>query len=131
MSSDKNGDATNGAGGGDKDASVAKESSSKSSDSKSSEQLNLRVIGQDGEVIQFKIKSNTPFRKLMSVYCDRLKLVQNNIRFVFDGNRIQEADTPATFDMVDDDAIEVFTQQTGGRQTSRAQGSREWRKRWR
>ena len=54
-----------------------------------------------------------------------------NYRFVFDGNRIQEADTPATFDMVDDDAIEVFTQQTGGRQTSRAQGSREWRKRWR
>ena len=81
MSSDKNGDATNGAGGGDKDTSVAKESSSKSSDSKSSEQLNLRVIGQDGEVIQFKIKSNTPFRKLMSVYCDRLKLVQNNIRY--------------------------------------------------
>ena len=81
MSSDKNGDATNGAGGGDKDSSAAKESSSKSSDSKSSEQLNLRVIGQDGEVIQFKIKSNTPFRKLMSVYCDRLKLVQNNIRY--------------------------------------------------
>jgi len=67
----------------------------------------------------------------MSVYCDRLKLVQNNIRFVFDGNRIQEADTPATFDMVDDDAIEVFTQQTGGRLTLRSQKSREWRKRWR
>ena len=83
MSSDKNGDAKNG-GGGIKDSTAAKESSSKSgssSDSKSSsEQLNLRVIGQDGEVIQFKIKSNTPFRKLMSVYCDRLKLVQNNIR---------------------------------------------------
>ena len=93
MSSDKNGDAKNG-GGGIKDstaAAAAKESSSKSgssSDSKSSsEQLNLRVIGQDGEVIQFKIKSNTPFRKLMSVYCDRLKLVQNNIRYVLRAER--------------------------------------------
>lgn len=84
MSSDKNGDAKSGIK--DSTAAPAKESSSKSgssSESKSSsEQLNLRVIGQDGEVIQFKIKSNTPFRKLMSVYCDRLKLVQNNIRYV-------------------------------------------------
>ena len=89
MSSDKNSDVKNATGGGGtKDSTAAaappKESSSKSgpsSDSKSSsEQLNLRVIGQDGEVIQFKIKMNTPFRKLMNVYCDRLKLVQNNIR---------------------------------------------------
>ena len=82
MSSDKNGDAKSGIK--DSTAAPAKESSSKSgssSESKSSsEQLNLRVIGQDGDVIQFKIKNNTPFRKLMSVYCDRLKLVQNNIR---------------------------------------------------
>merc|ERR1712066_521065 len=114
-SAEKNGKEKNGA----KEsaaAAAAKESksSAESKSSSASEQLNLRVIGQDGDVIQFKIKNNTPFRKLMSVYCDRLKLVQNNIRFVFDGNRIHDADTPATFDMVDDDAIEVFTQQTGG-----------------
>ena len=82
MSSDKNGDAKNGAGGGGiKDSKVAaKESSSESKSSSAAEQLNLRVIGQDGDVIQFKIKSNTPFRKLMSVYCDRLNYVQNTIR---------------------------------------------------
>ena len=82
--------------------------------SKASEQLNIKVIGQDGNVIQFKIKKNTPFRKLMNAYCDRTKLVQSNIRFVFDGNRIRETDTPKSFDMEDDDAIEVFSQQSGG-----------------
>lgn len=79
-----------------------------------SEQLNLKVIGQDGQVIQFKIKKSTPFRKLMHAYCDRQKMIQSTIRFVFDGNRIKETDTPKSFDMEDNDAIEVFSQQSGG-----------------
>ena len=45
-----------------------------------SDQLNLKVLGQDGQVVQFKIKKNTPLRKLMSAYCDRCKLAQNTIR---------------------------------------------------
>lgn len=84
------------------------------SDDKDSEQLNLKVVGQDGQVIQFKIKRNTPFRKLMYAYCDRTKLAQNTVRFTFDGSRINESDTPKTQDMEDGDTIEVFTQQTGG-----------------
>ena len=83
-------------------------------DKSSSGQLNLKVIGQDGQVIQFKIKESTPFRKLMHAYCDRQKLVINTIRFVFDGNRINESDTPNALDMEDGDTIEVFSQQSGG-----------------
>lgn len=36
-----------------------------------SEHINLKVTGQDGSVVHFKIKRNTPLRKLMSAYCDR------------------------------------------------------------
>jgi hypothetical protein len=61
-------------------SSPAASSSKNDNEKKLPDQLNLKVIGQDGQVIQFKIKSNTPFRKLMNVYCDRQKLVQNNIR---------------------------------------------------
>ena len=82
--------------------------------SSSSEQLNLKVVGQDGQVIQFKIKQSTPFRKLMNAYCDRQKLALSTIRFVFDGTRLKESDTPKSMDMEEGDAIEVFTQQTGG-----------------
>ena len=35
------------------------------------EHINLKVTGQDGSVVHFKIKRNTPLRKLMSAYCDR------------------------------------------------------------
>ena len=58
------------------------------------EQLNLRVVGQDGQVIQFKIKQSTPFRKLIHAYCDRQKLAANAMRFMFDGQRLKETDTP-------------------------------------
>ena len=78
------------------------------------EQLNLKVLGQDGQVVQFKIKKATPLRKLMNAYCDRCKLAQNTIRFMFDGSRIDETDTPKSMDMEDGDTIEVFTQQSGG-----------------
>lgn len=35
------------------------------------EHINLKVAGQDGSVVQFKIKRHTPLSKLMKAYCDR------------------------------------------------------------
>ena len=40
-------------------------------DQKESEHINLKVTGQDGSVVHFKIKKNTPLRKLMGAYCNR------------------------------------------------------------
>ncbi|XP_029345231.1 uncharacterized protein LOC100573396 isoform X3 [Acyrthosiphon pisum] len=36
-----------------------------------SEHINLKVLGQDNAVVQFKIKKNTPLKKLMNAYCER------------------------------------------------------------
>ncbi|XP_065883754.1 small ubiquitin-related modifier 2-like [Dysidea avara] len=80
----------------------------------SSEHINLKVTGQDGSVVHFKIKKNTPLKKLMTAYCERQGLSQGAIRFVFDGDNIEETDTPSRLNMEDDDTIEVFQQQTGG-----------------
>ncbi|XP_023212758.1 small ubiquitin-related modifier 3-like [Centruroides vittatus] len=79
-----------------------------------SEQINLKVVGQDGSVVHFKIKKHTPLRKLMSTYCDRAGLNVQNVRFRFDGQPISETDTPAGLEMEDEDTIDVFQQQTGG-----------------
>merc|ERR1712088_893535 len=79
-----------------------------------SEHVNLKVCGQDGSVVQFKIKRNTQLRKLMNAYCDRQGLDVNQIRFRFDGTPINDTDSPSSLDMEDDDTIDVFTQQTGG-----------------
>ncbi|XP_046389579.1 small ubiquitin-related modifier 3-like [Ischnura elegans] len=78
------------------------------------EHINLKVLGQDGSVIQFKIKTRTPLRKLMRAYCMRVGLAKEIARFRFDGQPITEADTPSHLEMEDGDTIEVYTQQTGG-----------------
>uniref|UniRef100_A0A8C5QIA5 Rad60/SUMO-like domain-containing protein n=1 Tax=Leptobrachium leishanense TaxID=445787 RepID=A0A8C5QIA5_9ANUR len=52
--------------------------------------INLKVAGQDGSVVQFKIKRHTPLSKLMKAYCER------------------------QLEMEDEDTIDVFQQQTGG-----------------
>ncbi|KAG8231720.1 hypothetical protein J437_LFUL013183 [Ladona fulva] len=78
------------------------------------EHINLKVLGQDGSVIQFKIKTRTPLRKLMRAYCLRVGLAKEIARFRFDGQPISEADTPSRLEMEDGDTIEVYTQQTGG-----------------
>ncbi|XP_059936550.1 small ubiquitin-related modifier 2-like [Mesoplodon densirostris] len=57
--------------------------------------INLKVAGQDGSVVQFNIKRHTPFSKLMKAYCER-------------------QDTPAQLEVEDEDATDVFQQQTGG-----------------
>ncbi|KAK9973217.1 hypothetical protein ABG768_023958 [Culter alburnus] len=76
--------------------------------------INLKVAGQDGSVVQFKIKRHTPLNKLMKAYCERQGLTMRQIRFRFDGQPINETDTPAQLEMEDEDTIDVFQQQTGG-----------------
>ncbi|ERE71396.1 small ubiquitin-related modifier 2-like protein [Cricetulus griseus] len=76
--------------------------------------INLKVAGQDGSVVQFKIKRHTPLSKLMKAYCERQGLSMRQVRFRFDGQPINETDTSAQVEMEDEDTIDVFQQQTGG-----------------
>ncbi|KAM9589330.1 small ubiquitin-related modifier 2-like [Trichechus inunguis] len=72
--------------------------------------INLKVAGQDGSVVQFKIKRQTPLSKLKKAYCERQGLSVRQIRFRFDGQPI----IPAQLEMEDEDTIDVFQQQTEG-----------------
>jgi small ubiquitin-related modifier len=63
--------------------------------------INLKVKSQEGEEIYFKIKKTTGFKKLMDTYCQRanvifhsIQLAITNVRFLFDGQRITETQTP-------------------------------------
>ncbi|XP_022350642.1 small ubiquitin-related modifier 2-like [Enhydra lutris kenyoni] len=63
------------------------------------DRISLKVVGQDGSVVQFKIKKDrgtwhTPLNELMKGYCER-------------------QDTPAQLEMEAEDTIDVFQQQTG------------------
>ena len=78
------------------------------------EHINLKVMGQDSSEVHFKIKRTTPLRKLKQAYCERQGVPMNSLRFMFDGHRIGDDQTPKELDMDDDDVIEVFQEQTGG-----------------
>ena len=49
---------------------------------------------QDRSVVHFKIKKNTPLRKLMTAYCERQGFQAGTVRFMFDGNQVGAEQTP-------------------------------------
>ncbi|NXY22158.1 SUMO3 protein, partial [Atrichornis clamosus] len=79
------------------------------------EHINLKVAEPDGSVVQFRVKRHTALSKLMKAYCCRQGLLMRQIIFRFDGRPIKEANTPAQLEMEDEDTIEVYQQQIGGR----------------
>ena len=83
---------------------------------KDDETIHLKVKSQDNEEVFFKIKRTTQLKKLMDKYCER-QGIQNpqNVRFLFDGERIIESNTPDFLQMNNGDEIDVVIEQVGGR----------------
>ena len=73
--------------------------------------LNLKVVQQDGNEIFFKSKMHTPLRLLMNAFCQRAGVRIEDVQFFFDGERIDETETPDDLDMEDGDVIDVFVSQ--------------------
>ena len=63
--------------------------------------INLKVAGQVGSRVQFKIKIHTLFCKLMKASCQSQGLSMRWIQFRFDGQPINETDAPAQLEMDD------------------------------
>ena len=77
--------------------------------------IHLKVKSSDHEEIFFKIKKVTPLKKLMEKYCQRMGLSSlNNVRFLFDGERIVPSNTPLQLNMQNGDEIDVYVEQHGG-----------------
>lgn len=51
---------------------------------------------------------------MMKAYAERQAIGQDSIRFVFDGMRLNENQSPAELDMEDNDEIDAFLEQVGG-----------------
>ena len=51
----------------------------------------------------------------MHAYCDGRGLQYSSVIFRFDGNPVNETDTPDALEMEDEETIDVFQSQTGGR----------------
>ena len=77
-------------------------------------QIAIKVVSQDGSEVYFKIKKTTQFRKLMDAFASRRQIKQSDIRFLFDGNRVQPEQTAEDIGMEDGDIMDAVTEQTGG-----------------
>ncbi|CAJ0927163.1 unnamed protein product, partial [Ranitomeya imitator] len=56
--------------------------------------IKLKVIGQDSSEIHFKVKMTTHLKKLKESYCQRQGVPMNSLRFLFEGQRIADHQTP-------------------------------------
>ncbi|UJR10518.1 hypothetical protein I4U23_014721 [Adineta vaga] len=88
-----------------------------SNTSKTEEYIKLRVVGQDNSQyseVQFKVKMTTSMSKLKKSYAERQGVPVNSLRFLFDGKRINDDETPKLLEMEDNDTIDVYQEQVGG-----------------
>ena len=77
--------------------------------------IQLKVKNAEGKEVVFKLKSNTPLRKLMDAYCQREGLPADGVRFLYDGERLNRDQTPGELEMEDGDEIDALVEQTGGK----------------
>ena len=79
------------------------------------ERINLKVRSAfDNQSLHFKLKKQTPFKKLFDAFCERCGIVRHMARFLYEGSKLQDHNTPLEFEMEDGDVIECFLRQVGG-----------------
>ncbi|KAF0765599.1 small ubiquitin-related modifier-like [Aphis craccivora] len=81
----------------------------------SDEYIRLRVITSDlNNEVHFRVKAEVSLVRLKRSYCSKLGYQLNELRFVFDGHRITDEDTPKKLGMINDDVIEIYQERNGG-----------------
>ncbi|CAF1097091.1 unnamed protein product [Rotaria sordida] len=83
-------------------------------ENKTDEYIKLRVVEQDNSEVHFKVKMTTNMGKLKKSYAERQGVGITTLRFLFDGKRINDDETPKQLEMEDNDTIEVYQEQVGG-----------------
>ena len=59
--------------------------------------------GQDSNEIHFRVKQTTQMGKLKKSYSERVGVPVTSLRFLFDGRRINDDETPKALEMEQDD----------------------------
>ncbi|OLL23402.1 Ubiquitin-like protein pmt3/smt3 [Neolecta irregularis DAH-3] len=83
-------------------------------DIKANPQPQTHINIKDSQEVFFKIRRETPLKKLMDAYHERTGRTTGTVRFLVDGERVKPDDTPNSLDMEDGDQIEVMIEQVGG-----------------
>ncbi|KAL0550966.1 hypothetical protein IC582_010035 [Cucumis melo] len=79
-----------------------------------SEYVNLKVNGQDGSEVYFRISKKSELSKLMYSYCKRQELEFSTIVFLVDGHPIAGTQTAEELGLEDGDEIDAMKHHYGG-----------------
>lgn len=75
------------------------------------EQLNIKVKDADGNEVFFKVKKHTKLAKLQRAYAERMGKPASSIRFLFEGQRINDEDTADSLGIEDGEEIDAMVEQ--------------------
>lgn len=73
----------------------------------------LCVKDQEGSLTHVTVTKFIALSRLFDSYCARKRIARHGVRFLFDGCRILDHQTPMDLEMVDGDAIDVMMDQCG------------------
>lgn len=76
--------------------------------------LKLFVKSQTGETTEFIVKKTMKMEKLFTRYADKYNMDWRELRFLFDGERIQHDETPESATLEDGDQLQALLVQDGG-----------------
>ena len=76
--------------------------------------ITLTVRDQNGNTQKFKIKTGVKIGRVIDEYCKRCSVARDQVRFLFDGQRVNFESTPKELEMEDGDTIDCMRQQVGG-----------------
>ena len=79
-----------------------------------SKTIRIHVVEQDLNEQELKIPLDMSFQKLKNVYLNQNMAGKADIRLMFNGERIDDDDTPESKEMEEGDTIEIFEGQRGG-----------------
>jgi len=77
--------------------------------------LSIKVRDQHGGEVVFKVKRTTKMRRVLQAFCDRKGWNAREVRFTYDGQRVEEDMSPEDLGMESHDMIDAFLEQMGGR----------------
>ncbi|XP_027119486.1 small ubiquitin-related modifier 2-like isoform X2 [Coffea eugenioides] len=74
----------------------------------------LKVLGQDGKMMNLEVKRNKPMKNILLKYCDYKKFEYSAVNFLYLGRRVLVRSTPEELGMEDGDIIEAMVHVDGG-----------------
>lgn len=76
--------------------------------------ITIKIMGFDNAINEFKLKETTQLHKLMTIYSELVGIPKEQIRFRFDGQAINDHDTPISLGLEEGDTIDTYLTQIGG-----------------